>query len=117
EEQDEMTPAERYRRSIHALLGVISAYPDYAQTLMVEMIGAGPRAAERRDNVLAAIASYIEGRNAEDADAGLAPRLAAQDDAYAIVGATLELASRQIRTGVPNDILDLEPVIGRLIRG
>jgi hypothetical protein len=33
------------------------------------------------------------------------------------VGATVELASRQIRTGVPADIRDLEPVIERLIRG
>jgi AcrR family transcriptional regulator len=117
EAQEDMAPLERYRRSIRALLEVIAAYPDHAQTLMVEMIGAGPRAAERRDSVLSAIASYIEQRNAQDADAGLAPRLASSDDAYAVVGATLELASRQIRTGMPKDVTDLEPVIVRLIRG
>jgi AcrR family transcriptional regulator len=117
EEQADMLPAERYRRSITALLGVIAEYPDYAQTLLVEMIGAGPRAADRRDTVLGAIAAYVESRNAQDAEAGLAPRFASGDDAYAIVGATLELASRQIRTGVPDDIRDLEPVIERLIRG
>ena len=117
EEDDHMPPLERYRRSIGALLRVIDAYPDHAQTLMVEMIGAGPRAAERRDNVLAAIAAYIDSRNGQDAEAGLAPRLASFDDAYAVVGATLELASRQIRTNVPENILDLEPVIVRLIRG
>lgn len=117
EEDDDAAPIERYRRSVRALLQVIQAYPDYAQTLMVEMIGAGPRAAERRDNVLAAIAAYIDQRNAQDAEAGRAPRLASFDDAFAVVGATVELASRQIRTGIPEDILALEPVIVRLIRG
>ncbi len=117
EEDEDMTPLERYRRSIRALLQVIATYPDHAQTLMVEMIAAGPRAAERRDSVLSSIADYIERRNAEDAEANLAPRLASPDDAYAVVGATVELASRQIRTGVPADIAELEPVIARLIRG
>jgi AcrR family transcriptional regulator len=117
EAQSDMAPTERYRRSIAALLAVIGEYPDYAQTLMVEMVGAGPRAADRRDAVLTAIAAYIEQRNAQDAEAGLAPRFASADDAYAVVGATLELASRQIRTGVPEDITELEPVIERLIRG
>ncbi len=110
-------PAERYRESIGALLGVIADSGDYAHTLLVEMIGAGPKAMERRDSFLAAFAAYIEQRNAEDAAAGLAPRLASPDDAFAVVGATLELASRQIRTGVPDDIRDLQPVIERLMRG
>ncbi|MEA2180309.1 MAG: hypothetical protein QOG77_3606 [Solirubrobacteraceae bacterium] len=117
DEQTDITPTERYRRSIQALLQVVAEYPDHAQTLLVEMIGAGPRAADRRDSFLTAIAAYIEQRNAQDADAGLAPRLASPDDAFAVVGGTLELASRQIRTGVPEDIRDLEPVIERLIRG
>jgi AcrR family transcriptional regulator len=116
-EQADMAPTERYRRSIQALLQVVTEYPDHAQTLLVEMVGAGPRAADRRDSFLAAIAAYIEQRNQQDADAGLAPRLASSDDAYAVVGATLELASRQIRTGVPEHIKDLEPVIERLVRG
>ena len=111
------SPQQRYRTSIRALLAVIAEHPDFAQTLLVEIIGAGPQAAERRDNVLAAIALYIDTRNAEDADAGLAPRLASPDDAYAVVGATLELASRHIRQRVPEDIMDLEPVIERLLRG
>jgi AcrR family transcriptional regulator len=117
DEQDDLAPTERYRRSIQALMEVVSEYPDYAQTLLVEMIGAGPRAADRRDSFLTAIAAYIEQRNQQDAEAGLAPRLASPDDAYAVVGATLELASRQIRTGVPEDIRELEPVIERLMRG
>lgn len=112
-----LAPVDRYRQSIAALLGVIAAHREHAQTLLVEIIGAGPRAMERRDAFLEAFATYIEQRNVEDAAAGLAPRMASPDDAFAIVGATLELASRQIRTGIPADILDLEPVIERLIRG
>ena len=38
-------------------------------------------------------------------------------DAYAITGAVVELASRQIRTGVPGDIRELEPIVERLILG
>ncbi len=113
----ELAPPQRYQRSIRALLQVIGDFRDYAQTLLVEIIGAGPRAMERRDGVLAAFAAYIEQRNAEDAEAGLAPRLASPADAFAVVGATLELASRQLRTGQPADILELVPVIDRVIRG
>ena len=43
--------------------------------------------------------------------------LASPDDAYAVVGAVAELASRQIRLGVPSDVRDLEPVIERLMLG
>ena len=49
--------------------------------------------------------------------AARAPRLASPHDAFAIVGAVVELASRQIRTGVPGDIRELEPVVERLILG
>jgi hypothetical protein len=33
------------------------------------------------------------------------------------VGATVELVSRQIRLGIPDDVLDLAPLIDRLILG
>ena len=107
----------RYQRSVAAFLEVIADNPDHAQTLLVEIIGAGPRAMERRDRVLSAFADYIEFRNREDAETGVVPRLASPHDAFAIVGAVVELASRQIRTGVPADIRELEPVVERLIAG
>jgi AcrR family transcriptional regulator len=110
-------PRVRYRQSVVAFLEVLAAHPDYAQTLLVEIIGAGPRAIERRDKVLAAFAAYIDHRNAEDAAAGLVPRLASPDDAFAIVGAVVELASRQIRNREPADVRDLTPVVERLITG
>jgi AcrR family transcriptional regulator len=112
-----VTPSVRYRQSVVAFLEVLAANPNYAQTLLVEIIGAGPRAIERRDRVLSAFAAYIDHRNSEDAAAGLVPRLASPDDAFAIVGAVVELASRQIRNGEPADVRDLTPVVERLITG
>jgi hypothetical protein len=105
------------RAVIHTLLEVLAAFPDEAQTLLVEIIGAGPRAMERRDRVLAAYASYVDEVNREDAERGGVVRLASPHDAFAIVGAVIELASRQIRTGQPDDIRDLEPVVERLVLG
>ena len=109
--------AGRVRAVIHTFLEVLAAFPDEAQTLLVEIIGAGPRAIERRDRVLAEYASYVDGVNHEDADRFGAPRLASPHDSFAIVGAVVELASRQIRTGQPDDVRDLEPVVERLVLG
>ena len=105
------------RAAIRAFLEALAAFPDEAQTLLVEIIGAGPRAMERRDGALAEYASYIDDVNRADAAAGAVPRLASPLDAFAIVGAVIELASRQIRTGQPDDIRDLEPVVERLVLG
>jgi AcrR family transcriptional regulator len=117
EAQSDLEPGERYRQAIRAMLAVFAEYQAHAQTLLIEIIGAGPKAMERRDTVLTGIAAYIHERNAADADAGRAPRMASPDDAYAVVGAAVELVSRQIRTGTPAELADLEPVIERLLRG
>jgi AcrR family transcriptional regulator len=111
------TPEGRVGASVRAFLEVVDAFPDQAQTLLVEIIGAGPRAAERRDAALARVADYIDEANRADAEAGVVDRLASPHDAFAIVGAIVELASRQLRTKAPADIRELEPVIGRLVLG
>jgi AcrR family transcriptional regulator len=54
------TPQGRVGASVRAFLGVIDAFPDQAQTLLVEIIGAGPRAAERRDAALSRVADFID---------------------------------------------------------
>src|ERR687893_1265310 len=109
--------AGRIRAVIHTFLEVLAAFPDEAQTLLVEIIGAGPRAMERRDHGFAEYAAYVDAVNHEDAERYGIPRLASPHDAYAIVGAVVELASRQIRTGEPEDVRDLEPVVERLVAG
>jgi AcrR family transcriptional regulator len=107
----------RIRATIEAFLQSLADFPDEAQTLLVEIVGAGPRALERRDRALDAVAQYIDDFNRADAERGATPRLASPDDAFAIVGAVVELASRQIRTGRPTDIRELEPVVERLVLG
>jgi len=44
-------------------------------------------------------------------------RFASRYDTLAVVGAISELVSRQVRLGQPEHILDLAPVIDRLILG
>ena len=110
-------PAVRIHQGVRAFLAALVAYPDHAKTLLVEIIGAGPRAAERRDRVMQGFADLIDRRNREAAERDGTPRLGSPDDAYALVGAIAELAVRQLRYGRPADPLDLEPVIERLVAG
>jgi AcrR family transcriptional regulator len=110
-------PRARVRVTLGAFLATLAEFPDDSQTLLVEIVGAGPRAMEHRDRALEAVSQYLVELNRQDAERGASPLLASPHDAYAITGAVVELASRQIRTGVPEDIRDLEPVIERLILG
>jgi AcrR family transcriptional regulator len=115
--EDTASYEERVRGGIHAFLGILAEYPDSARTLMVEIIGAGPRAAERRDAILDLFADGLLRDNARMAERFGNPRFASKDDAFAIIGAIVELVSRQLRSGVPAQLQDLEPVIERLILG
>jgi AcrR family transcriptional regulator len=109
--------AEHVRLGIRALLETLTRWPDAAQTLLVEIIGAGPRATERRDAILDRFAETLHRDNLDVAPRHEAPTFASRDDAFACVGAIVELASRQLRTGVPSTMSELEPVIERLMLG
>jgi AcrR family transcriptional regulator len=111
------TPEERVLGGVGAFLAAIEAYPDYARTLLVEIIGAGPRATARRDAVLEDFARLIDAQNATAHERFGAARLASLDDAFAIVGGIVELTSRQLRHGRPARMRDLEPVIARVVTG
>ena len=108
---------ERLRAGTRAFLGALAEHPEFAQTLLVEIIGAGPRAAQRRDQILQAFADVLDAENAAAARRGLMGRFSSPHESFAVVGATTELVSRQVRLGVPGHILDLAPVIDRLIFG
>ncbi len=108
---------ERLKAGTRAFLGALAEHPDFAQTLLVEIIGAGPRAAQRRDQVLQAFAGVLDAENAAAARRGLSGRFSSPHDAFAVVGAIVELVSRQLRLGVPERLLELAPVIDRLIFG
>jgi AcrR family transcriptional regulator len=110
-------PGERIHQTTRALLQTLADFPNEAQTLLVEIVGAGPRAMARRDAALDEIARWIDELNVADAARGVAPRFGSPHDAFAVVGAVVELASRQLRTGRPADIRELEPVVERLVLG
>ena len=107
----------RMEAGAKAFLEMLAEHPNESQTLLVEIIGAGDPGADRRDNVLATFAQAIDAENANAARKGSMRRFASSDDAYAIVGAVVELASRQLRRGVPADVRELEPLVERLIFG
>ncbi|HET9103014.1 MAG TPA: TetR/AcrR family transcriptional regulator [Solirubrobacteraceae bacterium] len=106
---------ERMRAGVRAFVGALSEHPEFAQTLLVEIIGAGPMAAQKRDEMLAGFAAVLDAENAEAARRGRSGRFASPHDAFAVVGAIVELVSRQLRTGVPAEMAELAPVIERLI--
>jgi AcrR family transcriptional regulator len=110
-------PAARMRAGLHAFVAALNESRDAAQTFLVEIIGAGPRAAERRDAILERFAAAIDAENARAAGKYGAARFRSPHDAYALVGAAVELCSRQLRLGEPPNLLDLEPVIERLAMG
>ena len=111
-----MPPARR-RAGVRAFLETLASHPDEAQTVLVEIIGAGPRASERRDQILSGFAEVLDRENEVAARKGAIARFASPDDAFAVVGAIGELASRQVRLGQPADVRELEPVIERLLLG
>jgi AcrR family transcriptional regulator len=108
---------ERMRAGTRAFLTALTEHPEVARTMLVEVIGAGPRAAQRRDQILQAFADVLDAENAAAARRGLIARFPSPHDPFAIVGAICELVSRQVRLGVPADVLELAPVIDRLILG
>jgi AcrR family transcriptional regulator len=107
----------RARARVRAFLDTVAGFPEMAKVVLIEIVGAGARGAERRDAMLQAFADFLDEENKRANELYGAPRFASRDDAYAIVGAIVELASRQLRTGHPKDIRELEPVVERLVSG
>jgi len=108
---------ERHRAGLRAILEIVDANPSMAQAILVETVGAGPRVVELRDRGLNTIAQTMYEETVRAAARGGGPAFASVDEAFAIVGATFELVSRQLRTGQPGRLLDLEPLVERLILG
>ncbi len=104
-------------RSLGTFLEILASHPDQAQTLLVQIIGAGPRAAERRDAVMDLFAQLLFRDNAALADQTGCPTFTTLEDAYACIGAIFEVVSRQLRTGLPADIRDVAPTLERVILG
>ena len=113
----ETDPAARLRLSIAAFLQTLADHPELTQTVLVEIVGAGPRAIQSRDRILQSLAEMVDRENERAAETGLVPRLRSPHDAMAVAGATVELVSRQVRLGTPARMLELQPVLERLLFG
>ena len=110
-------PRERMRAGIRAFLQRLASHGNESQTLLVEIIGAGPRATERRDAILQTFADALYDEADHAARRGQTKGFAAHEDAFAVIAAGAELASRHVRLGVPADARELEPVLERLLLG
>jgi Transcriptional regulator len=102
---------------VHRFLAGLALFPEMARVVMVDVIGVGPVGAAKRDEMLQAFGDFLVEENQRAHDSYGAPKFVSPDDAYACVGAIMELASRQLRTGVPEKMSDLEPVIERIVSG
>lgn len=107
----------RLHAATRAYLETVAQNPDFTRVLVVEIIAAGPEAIAKRDQSMQLFADFLDAENAEASSHGLGPRFASSHDAYAIVGAITELISRHVRLGKPKRLLELGPVIDRLIDG
>jgi AcrR family transcriptional regulator len=110
-------PEARIRAGLYAFVEMVAEFPAASQTLLVEIIGAGPRAIERRDAIVEQFATLVDDENRRTHERFGTPRLKSPEDAVALVGAIIELASRHVRLGRPADARELEPAIERLILG
>jgi AcrR family transcriptional regulator len=108
---------ERHSAGLHAILEEIEADPQLGQAILVETAGAGPRLAELRIAAMTRFAEVIHEQTARAAEMTGGPAFTSPDEAFAIVGATFELVSRQLRTAQPPRLLDLQPLVERLIVG
>src|SRR3954451_21264116 len=107
----------RVHARVHAFLGGLAMCPEMAHVVMVDVIGVGPVGAAKRDEMLQAFSDFLVAENLRAHESYGAPRFVPPDDAHEIVGGIMELASRQLRTGVPENIRGLEPVIERMVAG
>ncbi len=104
--------AARIRASLIALLSFLDAEPFMARLLIVESLGAGPRALQRRSRVLAIlIAAVDEGRR--EAKGGPEP---APLSAEGVVGAVLSVLHTRLLQKNPGRLVELtNPFMGMIV--
>jgi len=117
EREDATSYDDWVRTGLRAFLAKVADEPDAAQTLMVEIIGAGPRAAEHRDRALEFFTNALHRDNLLMAPRFGSPLFVSQADAFAVIAAVFETCARQLRTGVPRDLRDAEPTLLRVLHG
>ncbi len=95
---------ERVRLGLAALLSFLDAEPEVGRLLVVESLGAGPAALERRQRVLAQLIAVVDsGRGERKAAPAPPPPLTAEG----VVGAVFSVIHARIVQGEPCPLLDL----------
>jgi AcrR family transcriptional regulator len=95
--------AEEIRLALAALLSFLDAEPDVGRLLVVESLGAGPVALERRQRVLAQLIAVVDAGRGERRAALAPPPLTAEG----IVGAVFSVIHARIVQGERRPLLDL----------
>src|SRR3954452_17897675 len=115
------TAEQQFEARVHArvsrFLSGLEMFPEMARVVLVDVIGVGPAGPARRDAMLQPCADFLVSENRAAHESYGAPLFSSPDDAFAIVGAIVELASRQLRTGQRERMGEPEPVIERLVAG
>lgn len=90
-------------RAYEALLGVLAAEPSFGRLAVVEVLAAGPRALNRRDETLRRFTCFLEGLRAEVESVTPPPQLVAQ----AIGGGIYELIYSRLVREEPEELPSL----------
>jgi len=96
-------PAQRLERGLDALLRLLAAEPAFARLGVVEVLAAGPRGLERRDETLRLFVGLVREHAAPAAAAAPPPDLVAQ----AIVGGIYELLYSHLVRGEADRLPEL----------
>lgn len=102
---------DRLRRGIRTYLDVLAGEPEFAQTFLVEVLAAGPRARDRRTEVHRRFVALFEDLLQAFRDQTAGPIPAPNEVLLALVGGVGELVSEYLREGRAQDIPSLEPLI------
>lgn len=113
--QDAESYDERASRGVGAFVDAVAQTPDSALTVLFGIIEAGPKAAERRDQLLQHFTDLIYYDNHAAAERFGAPKFRSEEDAYAVVGSFVEVVLRRLRRG--EEVRGVEPVLERLYFG
>lgn len=108
---------EHTSQRIRALLDTLAGNPELALIVFLESQAAGEEGRERRDDLIANFASASYYDNQEHAPSFDAPVFCDRDDALVAIYSAVEMALRQIRTGQPDRMDDLVPLLTRLMFG
>ncbi len=109
--------AERQRAGLRSFLEIVGEEPVAARAILVDGLSSGPAAIARRDELFTAFAAVMFHETERGAKAGGGPRFATVYDAQGVVGAVVELTSRHLRSGKPEQLAEVQASVERILFG